>query len=272
MIRSLPQRFYFNLSQSSEGIDVVEKIEMSEKDALHLDIYHDAVNFLVPLDGYMYNIQEDGTNPKYVAINGEYLYSADNYFHDEFIIYNATVSLALKNKQPSDLVFRFFDEQGSLFDTKTLTISLEDIAARDDLGEALEHVAEMVRDNCVALKALAHTQNWSGTPFGPPMTVFPDYMVYNPRMLEEIIIPKYIRDTDGNKYKNVSKAIVSSYSGYGRDAQLNISFLSGDTLHEQPIAIQTFLEESIEADCYTNKGLYRNDDTVPMQSWHALYG
>ena len=267
-----PQSFYFNMTQHTDNIELVEKVTMYQAQARELDIYHQIVDALCLTEGFRYKRQEDGSTPKYVALNGNYLYAADNYFHEDLKIYHCSVELSFFHKQPSGLVFHFFDEKGEILPRKTLTVDMDEITSNGNFEKTLGLIVDKVNDMCVAMDAECHTQSWTGEPFGSPATAFPENMTFNSRILEDVIVPDLVRDEQGLPYTGITDACVSSAYGYGREAMLNISFLSDTGLHERPVGIQPYIEKSLKAGCYTNPKEYRFDTEKPMMSWQAMYG
>ena len=266
-----PQSFYFSITQYPDSVELVEKVNMYQAQARDLDIYHQIVDALCLREGFRYKTQEDGSTPKYVALNGNYLYAAENYFVEDLKIYHCAVSLIFSHKQPSILIFQFFDRNGKLLSGKTLKAPIDEVFAKGDFDTTLGEIIYKVNDQCVAMDAECHSQSWDGEPFGSPTTAFPQNMTFNTRILEDIIIPELVRDENGLPYTNVSKACVSSTTGYGRNAMLNISFLSNGALQERPVSIQPYLEKSVQAGCFTNPKEYRYDVEQPMMSWEVMY-
>lgn len=272
-----PQSFYIKVEEDNHLQLVTDCINLSKKDASKLALYHNAIDQLCAENGFLYKTIADGSCPKYLASEGEYVYKAHNYFIDDnAMIFHCEASLHLENDQPKSLILDFYDGDIHLQE-KTRRIDLDKFADKALKSESKEEFLDIV--SYIFADGIMHLHcesvMWGSWVYDAQRsTAFPTHIQYNTALLEQVIIPKYVLAPIKTTYNNISRPVVVSSSGLGREATITVAFLADGTLKEGVVQLTSYIEEEhkVLATRYTKDPAKEilESETQPMTPWQAM--
>lgn len=248
--------------------DQVRRVALHATQAFKFSVYHDIVDQLCLSDGFRLILQEDGTCPKFISKDTQYLYSAERYFIKDAKIYHCTLSLELLGDEPIAYLLTYFDENGEVHEGKTRRGILQSIIETEyaDKSDMFSMVSYIFRDGVMQLDCdSCMWGSWGDT--GETDSAHPEDMMFNVSVLADMV-----RADGAVGCTNIRQASVVSVSGYGRNAMLSIAFMSDEGLAQHPVSLADYIAQNIASKSFENWKASQNDAHHPITPWAHMYG